>query len=490
MGDPAATKRSSNRWPPPRPRSVRRLPRGGACASDHWPGAVKPQAVAIYDEVRRADVPGQRILEATRGAILARKEQGIALLLEKLRSASSAHVQMALGRLGNSQGNRVDKALAAEVDRESPEGAALLIEAMADRKETVVLNAVLKAAGSGAACRFAWRQSMPSRVGNASCLSPLVAICARIGRGFSIKRRPVRARRPSGPGRRQGHRRTAPGRPRRIYPALASAWSASGAFRPLGELVKALDRRRRDRSAARRLTSLGTTVPPDKLSVLISAGRGLLPNTPKISPSPSGRSSRPAVRMADRRGCSKELAAGLARASVPTKIALVQNPRRRRGYECPGNSWRGAAKSGDPASCRTPAAASSDCWMTIDAVPVLLDLAKSSREGEKYRDSSAVRRHRVARQFTMTEPERIEMCKKALAAATQPAKQKLVLEILAQKCDRSLETLRLAAKLTREQPKLNTEATKAALDDRARDRRRKIQCDGGRGPKTSCPARG
>ena len=33
------------------------------------------EAVEIYDEVRKADVPRQRILEATRGAILARKQK-------------------------------------------------------------------------------------------------------------------------------------------------------------------------------------------------------------------------------------------------------------------------------------------------------------------------------------------------------------------------------------------------------------------------------
>ena len=49
-------------------------------------------AVAIYDEVRKADVSKQRILEATRGAILARKQEGIALLLEQLRSPDKAHV--------------------------------------------------------------------------------------------------------------------------------------------------------------------------------------------------------------------------------------------------------------------------------------------------------------------------------------------------------------------------------------------------------------
>ena len=68
-------------------RSVRRLPRAACCAPNAcWPTATQAEAVEIYDEVRRADVPKQRILEATRGAILARKSDGIPLLVEQLRS--------------------------------------------------------------------------------------------------------------------------------------------------------------------------------------------------------------------------------------------------------------------------------------------------------------------------------------------------------------------------------------------------------------------
>ena len=42
-------------------------------------------AVALYDEVRKTELPKQRIVEATRGAILARKQDGIPLLVEQLR---------------------------------------------------------------------------------------------------------------------------------------------------------------------------------------------------------------------------------------------------------------------------------------------------------------------------------------------------------------------------------------------------------------------
>jgi hypothetical protein len=53
-------------------------------------------ATQLYDAVRIADVPKQRRLEATRGAILARQSDGLPLLLEQLRSPDKAEVSIAL----------------------------------------------------------------------------------------------------------------------------------------------------------------------------------------------------------------------------------------------------------------------------------------------------------------------------------------------------------------------------------------------------------
>lgn len=106
-------------------------------------------AVALYDEVRKAELPKQRIVEATRGAILARKDEGIPLLIEQLRSTDKKLFEVALFTAREFPGSEVDKALAAELAKATPERGALIVQAMADRKETVVVAAVSKAAGSG-----------------------------------------------------------------------------------------------------------------------------------------------------------------------------------------------------------------------------------------------------------------------------------------------------------------------------------------------------
>lgn len=66
--------------------------------------------------------------------------------------------------------------------------------------------------------------------------------------------------------------------------------------------------------------------------------------------------------------------------------------------------------------------------MTADAGPVLLDLASS--EDGAFRGRALRGYLRIARQFAMPDAARAEMCRKAMAAATDDAERKLVVEIL------------------------------------------------------------
>jgi len=106
-------------------------------------------AVKLYDSVRKADVPKQKILEATRGAILARQSAGLPLLLEQLRSSDKALLGIGLRTARELPGSNITRALAAELDRSSPDHQAFLLLALADRNDAAVLPVILKAAGGG-----------------------------------------------------------------------------------------------------------------------------------------------------------------------------------------------------------------------------------------------------------------------------------------------------------------------------------------------------
>ncbi|MCP5527380.1 MAG: HEAT repeat domain-containing protein [Verrucomicrobiales bacterium] len=119
------------------------------CA-EHYLGEGKPtEAAEIYDTVRLADVPTRRILEATRGAILARGDAGLPLLLEQLRSTEKDLFGIGLRTARELPGEAVTRALEAEMNRSTPHRAALVLLAIADRPDAAVRPTVLRAAGSG-----------------------------------------------------------------------------------------------------------------------------------------------------------------------------------------------------------------------------------------------------------------------------------------------------------------------------------------------------
>jgi HEAT repeat protein len=107
------------------------------------------EAARLYDKVREANVPKQKMLEATRGAILARKTAGLPLLLEQLRSPDKARFNIGLRTARELAGPKVSRALADEMWQASPERQGYLLLAQADRGETEALATVLAAARRG-----------------------------------------------------------------------------------------------------------------------------------------------------------------------------------------------------------------------------------------------------------------------------------------------------------------------------------------------------
>jgi HEAT repeat protein len=105
-------------------------------------------SLALYDAVRRAEVPAALRLTATRGAILAREAEGVPLLLETLRSDDRATRAMALRAMRELPGAGVTAALAAELHKAAPGLQALMTCALADRHDPAALGAIEAAAAS------------------------------------------------------------------------------------------------------------------------------------------------------------------------------------------------------------------------------------------------------------------------------------------------------------------------------------------------------
>ena len=98
-------------------------------------------------------------------------------------------------------------------------------------------------------------------------------------------------------------------------------------------------------------------------------------------------------------------------------------------------------------------------WMTVDAAPVLLNLAKSNVE-DKYKVRALRGCLRILRQFDVPDQQRTEMCRAVMQVAQRDDEKKLVLEVCARYP--SVEMLKMAVEATKD-PSLKDEATAASL---------------------------
>jgi len=117
-----------------------------SCAEQFLVGKKFTQAAKLYDIVRGAGVPAQRVREATRGAILARQSRGIPLLIETLRSPDKEMFGIGLWTARELPGRNVTDALVAELGKSSPDRQGPLLLALADRHDPAALPVVLRTA--------------------------------------------------------------------------------------------------------------------------------------------------------------------------------------------------------------------------------------------------------------------------------------------------------------------------------------------------------
>ena len=120
------------------------------CAERFLADDNRSEAVRLYDTVRKADVPQQRVLEATRGAVLARGAAGVPLLVEQLRSTDEAFFGIGLRTARELPGAKATDALVAELDNAASDRQALMLLALGDRGDAKALPAVLDAVTKGA----------------------------------------------------------------------------------------------------------------------------------------------------------------------------------------------------------------------------------------------------------------------------------------------------------------------------------------------------
>ncbi len=379
------------------------------------------EAAALYDEVRKADVPKQRVLEATRGYILARHAAGISTLVEQLHSPDKAFFQIGLITARQLSGRDVTDALAAELPQLAPQRAVGLLSVLADRADGGLPPAVLAAAKSGDKQLRIAAIGVVGRLGDATSVPTLLEIAADSDEELAQAAASALATVPGDNVNSElvANLSKADGK------ALAALIQAVGAKRidATPELMKTLansDAKIRRAS----LAALGETIKQKDLHVLLAQyvdGKNASDNEV------AGEALRTAcIRMPDREECAAELAAAMPHASTATNINLLEILAAMGGSKA--LETMGVAAKGDDAKLQDTATRALGTWMTVDAEPVLFDLA--SEKSCKYQDRALRAYIRLARQFAMSDDHRAQICEKALAVAKRDGDRKLVLEAL------------------------------------------------------------
>jgi len=423
------------------------------CAERLYAAGSLESATEIYDAIRSAEVPKQRVIEATRGAILARGQEGIPLLMETFRSTDKKMFQLALGTAREFPGGEVDRALVKELSSASSDRAALIVQAMADRPDTVVLEAVLNFASQGdKQVRLSAIDAL-RRVGNDSCLSALLEIADDVDTDFSTAALETLASLPGESVNKQ---------------IVAMLPKSQGKNQTL--LLQLVGKRRIDAvddvfqavdhsdSAVRHaaLVALGETVSLDALPRLVSQAVSAKNSSDADVAQQALRAA--SVRMPDRDACTRKLVAAMSGATSATKDVLLEIISEVGGttaLETLGD----AAKSADPQMQDTSSRLLGK-WNGVEAAPVLLDLAKTA-PAEKYQIRALRGYIGLARKFAMSNPERAKMCQSALTAASRMDEKRLVLDVMI--LHPSHATLNLANKV-KQDPALKEAATSAAQE--------------------------
>ncbi|TWU33697.1 HEAT repeat domain-containing protein [Novipirellula artificiosorum] len=408
-------------------------------------------AIELYDAIRQADLPKPRIVEATRGAILARHADGLELLIEQLQSDDRVMLGIGLTTARELSGEGVTAGLVEALDQVDAYRKELLILAMADRGDASVLPAMTQVAAEGEAnVRVAAIRALQS-IGDVTCVNGLLqsatdedsevataaktALAKLAGRDVDDEI-VVRLDQADGAARRVlidlvGMRRIA------AVPALLKAVDASDAA---------------TREAA--LTALGQVAELDDLSVLIDRV-----NHPKNASDaePAQSALRAAcVRMGDREACAAKLGEAMNDASLDTKGSLLEVLAAMGGTKA--LDLVGNAANSDNAQLQDIATRLLGEWMTIDAGPVLIELAKQPNHPYRIR---ALRGHlRLVRQFLMEDSQRVAMAREAFEAADRDAEKELVLEAVQRYPN--LEMLQLAVQIG-ETPSLKDKAANTAM---------------------------
>jgi HEAT repeat protein len=412
------------------------------CAEQLLAEGKNDRAAEIYDEIRKADVPKQRVLEATRGAIVARGAQGIPLLVEQLKSPDKKRFGLGLKTARELRGPEVAKALSAQLAEATPERASLLLIALGDRSESELPPAVLQAAANTGEkqVRLAALQVV-GRLGDASTVPTLLAIAAGDDAELSEAAKTALVALPGKDVNAELARRLPDAKGKTLDTLIGLIGQRR--IDAVAELVKVLH----SSNAATRSTALlalGATAGSKDLPLLITEMTGAKNEDDAKQAEQALKTA--CIRMPDREGTAATLAAAMSNGTPAAKVGFIRILGAMGGPKAL-STIAAAVKGGDPELQDVGTRALGE-WMTADAAPVLLQII-ADPAAKNYRVRALRGYLRIARQQKMPDAERLKMFRQGLSLAQRPEERQLALDIL-KRCP-SAESVELASSFMNDQ---------------------------------------
>lgn len=426
------------------------------CAEDVAKQGDLAAASSLYDLILEADLPRPRIVEATRGAILSRGVEGIEMLLSSLASEDFRIRGIALKAARQLEGEGAIEALIAARGSVPDSQQALYLLALGDRGESELVPTLLQITEQQPTGNTEKEITLVAiqilrELGNVSCLDSLVeaaksddAILAdaaintlanidddRLDKAIADRVKGSQSE------------------DKRIMLRLIGSRRIL-AIEPLLTAINDTD----DQTRMVAIESLGNVASLKEIPILIDrATRGDANAESKIALQ-SLKSA--CVRIPDQAACARDLSAALKNSPPTTQLVILETLAGMGGADA--LKVIGEVASSGSKELQNVATRLLGNWMTVDAGPVLMNVAKQPKHAYRIR---ALRAYlRLVRQFVMDQSQRNEMAQAAMKVATRDAEKTLVLDA-AQRYP-SEEMLQIAVELSK-QPTLTETAQEAGL---------------------------
>jgi HEAT repeat protein len=381
------------------------------------------KAVALCDALQNAPVPQHTKLAATRNAIAALGEDGLSRLAGLLDSEDDSQFRVAL-HVARQLGDDVDASsvLVAGLKGQSTARQALTLIALGDLGDATSLPTVLEMAKTGEGEARAEAILALAQLGDATAVPVLLAAATQSDERIAGAARSTLAVLDAGDINAA------------IVEMLASNDTPAcqmaidmAAQRKIASAAPALLKLAQGRNATLRpsaIKALGSTARLEDLTDFIALAIASQKSDDAAMVAASLKSA--CVRM-PQEACARKLAGAMSGASTATRIVLLDQLASVGGPTALKMVVSAAKSTNDAA--RDAGTRLLGKWLTADAAPALLDLAKTLPKG-KYQIRALRGYVRIARQLNMTPEARIVVCRNMLAIATRSEDRGLVFEVV------------------------------------------------------------